>query len=507
MKPFKEKISLSAYCLVLGVYTLAAFHVPFFSHALQHVEGGFNGVVIIATATVLLLGMDFLLYYLLAWCGRILGKCLIAFTLIGNAIMLYFVNNYDVLVTDEMMGNVLNTQYSEASGFFSFAFVLYVLLLGVLPSVYVFRRKVEYGSVKRLLASVGVTVGLLLAAAFGNMKNWPWIDRNSTELGSLTMPWAYIINTFRYYAGERQKNRQEILLPDVTAVSESRDVCVLFIGESVRSDRFSLLGYGRETNRYTAADSVKAYPAIASATYTMAGVKAILEPMPSGDLYEILPNYLQRAGADVIWRTNNWGEPPVHTPRYETFAQLKERYPEADARYDGLLLEGLREEISASDSTKLLVVIHAYTNHGPAYNTNYPAQFQVFEPVCSTVEMSKTSPEELNNAYDNSIVYTDWLMHQVIQVLRSVPERRSLMLFVSDHGESLGENNLYMHGVPFSMAPREQLEIPLVLWTSDQSLQYKELPQVGQHHVFHTVLRFMGVDSPVFNEELCIFAP
>ena len=209
---------------------------------------------------------------------------------------------------------------------------------------------------------------------------------------------------------------------------------------------------------------------------------------------------------DVWWRTNNWGEPPVHTEKYYTFAQLRERYPEADARYDGLLLEGLREDIASSDSTKVFVVIHAYTNHGPSYNTNYPEEFTVFTPVCSTVEMSKTSPEELNNAYDNSVVYTDYLMHEVIEILRSFPDRRTMMLFVSDHGESLGENNLYMHGVPYSMAPKEQLDIPMVVWTSDKSLQYKDIPEIGQHYVFHSILRFFGVESPAFNKEMCIFA-
>ena len=507
MKQAKKKASLTAYCLALSLFTLVAFHVPFFSHALQHVDGGSNGVLIIGTAALLLLCMDFLLYYLLAWCGRFIGKIIISLSLIADAVMLFGVVAYDVLVTDEMMGNVLRTQSSEVAGFVSWQPILYVLLLGVLPSIYVFCRKVEYGSWKRMLAHVAVTVGLFVAALFGNMKNWPWIDRHSTELGSLIMPWSYIINTFRFYASEKEKNQQEIPLPDVTAVSGSRDVCVLFIGESTRRDRFSLLGYERETNRFTALDSVRAYPALASDTYTRAGVKAILEPVEARELYEILPNYLQRAGADVIWRTHNWGEPPVHTSKYYTFTDLEHRYPQADARYDGLLLEGLKEEIEGCDSTKLLVVIHAYTNHGPSYNTNYPKEFEVFTPVCNTVEMSKTSPQELNNAYDNSVVYADYLLHRTIEILRSVKDRRSLMLFVSDHGESLGENNLYMHGVPLSMAPREQLEIPMVLWTSDASLQYKDLPEVSQHHVFHTVLRFMGVESPAFNEELCIFAP
>ncbi len=130
----KREARLSTYSLLLAVYTLAAFHVPFFTHAAACMEGGFNGVLLTVMGVVVLLGLDFLLYYVLVWCFRLVGKCLVAFTLIGDAVMLYFVNDYQVLVTDEMMGNVINTQYSEASGFFSFSFVLYVLLLGVLPS-------------------------------------------------------------------------------------------------------------------------------------------------------------------------------------------------------------------------------------------------------------------------------------------------------------------------------------------------------------------------------------
>ena len=502
---FGKKISLAGYSLVLALFTLAAFHAPFFRRVLQNIEGGFNGIVIFVTALLLLLVLDFLLYYVLVWLFRGIGKFLVAFTLFGDAVMLYFVNTYDVLVTDEMMGNVFRTQYSEASGFFSFSFILYVLLLCVLPCIYVFRRKVEYGSWKRLLAYVGSCVAALLVLVFGNMKNWPWIDRNAPVLGSLLMPWSYTVNTFRFLNAERKKNVQEILLPDVTSVSESRDLCVLFIGESVRRDRFSLYGYGKETNPYTSRDSVTALVANASATYTTAGVKAILEPFESNELYEILPNYLQRAGADVIWRTSNWGEPPVHTEKYYRIGQLREMFPEEDGRFDSILLAGLKEEIQASDSTKVFVVIHAYTNHGPSYNTDYPAEFEVFTPVSSTVEMAKVSREELDNAYDNSIVYTDWLIHSVIETLREIPDRRSCMIFVSDHGESLGENNLYMHGVPLAMAPKEQIEIPFVVWTSDPSLRVKPLEEVGQHHVYHSVLAFFGMDTPVLDETKNIF--
>ena len=501
-----KKARLSTYSLLLSVYTLVAFHIPFARHAAAHMEGGANSVLLALLGLVLLLGLNYLLYYLLVYCFRKVGRFLVSFTLVGDAIMLYFVNNYEVLVTDEMMGNVFRTQYSEASGFFSFAFILYVLLLGVLPSVYVCMRALDYGSWKRCLGQTGITVAAIAAVVFGNMKNWPWVDRHSTELGALLMPWSYIVNSIRYFDAEKKKNVKEIPLPDATAVSDTRDVCVLMIGESARRDHYSLYGYPRETNPYTSKDSVVALVADASATYTSAGVRAILEPMETRELHEILPNYLERAGVDVSWRTSNWGEPPVHTEKYYKIDQLRERFPEEDGRYDAILLAGLKEELEASTAQKIFVVIHGYTNHGPAYNTNYPPEFEVFTPVSNTVEMSKTNPEELNNAYDNSLVYTDYLMHSVIEMLKGLPSRRSCVLFVSDHGESLGENNLYMHGVPYSMAPREQLEIPFVVWTSAPDLRVKPLDKVGQHHVFHSVLRFFGIESPAFDEEKCIFA-
>ena len=506
MSFFKKKVPLAVWSLVLAIFTLVAFHGPFFSRVLKNVEGGWNGIVIFGTALLLLLVLDFLLYYALAWLGRGVGKAIIAFTLFGDAVMLYFVKTYDVLVTDEMMGNVLRTQYSEASGFFSFSGVLYILLLCVVPCIYVFGRKIEYGSWKRFLAWLGGCVAALLVLVFGNMKNWPWIDRNSTELGSLLMPWSYIVNTFRYRAAEKRKNVQEIPLPDATMTDDRPAVCILIIGESARRDHFSLYGYGKETNPYTSKDSVKAYVADAAATYTAAGVKALLEPYESDELYEILPNYLYRTGVDVFWRTSNWGEPPVHVRKYETIGDLRKRLPDADQRYDGALLEGLRDEILEGGKDQVFGVLHTYTNHGPTYNTNYPSEFEIFTPVSRTTEMSKVSQEELFNAYDNSIVYTDWMVHSVIDLLRGM-DCRACVLFVSDHGESLGENNLYMHGVPYSMAPREQLEIPFVVWTSDSSLRFKDLPEVGQYHVFHTVLDFFGIDSPVFDENKSVFEP
>lgn len=502
---FKTKTSLTAVSLLLSAFTMFAFHIPFFRQVLSCIEPGFNGILITGSLAVIMLALNFFIYYLLLFSGRIVGKVVLAISLIGDAITLYFINTYEVLITDQMMGNVFNTQFSEASGFFSFAFILYILLLGVPPCLYIFLRKYDYGSVKRFFANIGIALGVILGVVALNLKNTTWIDRNSTELGSLLMPWSYTVNSVRFWNGERKRNAEEIKLPDAHITDTTRQVCVLIIGESARRDRFSLYGYGKETNPLLEKDSVKTLMANAAATYTTAGVKAILDHAQTGKLYEILPNYLFRTGVDVIWRTNNWGEPPVHVEKYRKVEDLKRMYPEADDRYDGILLQGLKEEVSASGKQKVFIVLHTSTSHGPTYNKKYPAEFEKFSPVCNTVEMSKADPTELNNAYDNSIVYTDYLIHSTIEAMKDLKDWSSCVLFVSDHGESLGENNLYMHGVPMSMAPREQVEIPFIVWTSDRSLGVKSAQEVGQYHVFHSVLDFLGIDSPVFNEELTIF--
>lgn len=507
VKFLKEKTDLTRISSVLSLFTLVAFHWPFFRLVLGNIEGGFNGVLITGGLGVLMFALNFLIYYLVLFLGRFVGKCILAFTFIGNAISLYFINTYQVLITDKMMGNVFNTRYSEASGFFSWSAVWYLLFLGVVPCIYIFARRFDYGSWKRFFARTGIALAVSLAIALVNMQNWPWIDRNAPKLGSLVMPWSYTVNSVRYYNSVKKQNRKEIPLPNAKIVSDSKDVCVLIIGESARRENFSLYGYGKPTNPLLEKDSVTALIADAAATYTTAGVKAILDHKPSNKLYEILPNYLNRSGVDVVWRSNNWGEPPVHIDKYYKPKELKERNPEADDRYDGILLAGLREEILSGSKDKMLVVLHTSTSHGPTYYKKYPPEFEVFSPVCTTVEMSKADPKELMNAYDNTIVYTDYLIHSVIEILREIPQRRSCVIFVSDHGESLGEGNLYMHGVPILVAPKEQIEIPFIVWTSDEALEIDPEKKVGQYHVFHSVLSFLGIDSPIYDESLDIFQP
>ena len=473
-----------------------------------------------------MLTVNYLFYYLLLWLGRTAGKIVIALSLIADATCLYFINTYEVLITDTMMGNVFNTRMSEASGFFSLTGAIYILLLGVPPCIYLFARRINYSTLKKFIKNIGISLLIITLVLLVNVRNTLWIDRNSTQLGSLLMPWSYVVNSIRYHSKMRRRNQKEILLPDATFTNDSKDVCVLIIGESARRQNFSLYGYERITNPLLAGDSVTAYIAESDDVSTIGGVKAILSYKSSSDLYEILPNYLCRTGVDVIWRTSNWGEPPLHIEadtlaatqdgvegnnkekKYWEKNALIAKYPNEDSRYDGVLFAGLAEEIENCEKDKQLIVIHCYTSHGPKYHANYPAEFEKFTPVCTSVEVASVPRQHLVNAYDNTILYTDYLVHSVIETLKQITDKRCCMIFVSDHGESLGEGNMYMHGtLPKRYAPSEQCEIPFIVWENDSCTKTKELGQVEQFYVYHSVMNWFGMESPIYNENMNVFEP
>lgn len=504
-KSLSKPIHIALFSALLSLFTLVGYNIPLLKGVAESTEQGANGVIITCSIAILIFAIHTLLIYLLIYFCRSVGKVIIAISLLFNALALYFINSYEVLITSEMMGNVFNTRYSEASGYFSLSGVLYFVLLGIIPCICLFKAKINYGKLKQVGIISLTILGVILAVGLGNLKNTLWVDRNVPRLGSIILPWSYTVNTVRYYHSWKQLNAKEIPLPDATIKNDDKEVCVLIIGESARSKNFSLYGYERQTNPLLTQDGVVVLCAESAATYTTAGVKAIIDHKPTNKLYEILPNYLYRNGIDVIWRTSNWGEPPLHIANIEKVATLKERYPEADARYDGILIEGLAERIASSDKNKVFVVLHTSTSHGPTYYKKYPKEFEVFTPVCTTVEMAEADHEELINAYDNSILYTDYLVHTAIDELRSLKEWRSTLLFVSDHGESLGENNLYMHGMPKSMAPREQFDIPFIVWLSDSERTVRDIECAEQYHVFHTVLSSLSVDSEIYNAEYDIF--
>ena len=504
----KNNIKITHFVLVISVLNLLLFHLPFFEFVVNNVDcKSFNGILLVVSLVVLMLLLNALVFFIFFYISRYLGKFLLVTFFILNSIAIYFVITYSIILDESMIGNVLNTKFEESSSLFSFKLIVYLILFGILPSIYILYVQIINVPFKRFASVFSITLLLILGLVAINAGNVLWIDKNSKILGGLAMPWSYTVNITLLKVHESQKNRKEILLPDAVIKDEEKSVVVLVIGESSRSANFSLYGYSKNTNPLLSQKlNLFHFNATSGATYTTAGVKCILEHENSNDLYEILPNYLCRNNVEVIWRTTNWGEPPIHIKKYQNRDSLQANYKGNYSKYDEILLSNLKNEIRNTKKNKILVVLHSSTSHGPTYSTKYPKSFEKFKPVCNSVELGKCTHVELMNAYDNTIVYTDFILSKLIDDLKELKEYKSSMIFVSDHGESLGENNLYMHGLPLSIAPKEQYEIPFIVWLSDSSKKkVKEKKSINQNYVFHSVLNFLNIQSPIYKEEFNIF--
>ena len=502
-----KKIKLSAYVISISLVNLILYQYPFFKFVIDtSTSKSLNGVILIISLIVASLLLNTLVFYIGLYLLRNVGKWLLALLFNISAIAVYFINTYGVIIDRTMIGNVFNTNYEESSSFFSFGLLIYIFLLGLLPSFFLFKFEVIRPKFKRFLAHTVLLLILLGGIAFVNSSNWLWIDKNSKTLGGLIMPWSYVVNTSRYYSHTNKKNKKQILLPDATIKNDKKSVAVLVIGESARSSNFSLYGYEKNTNPLLSQiENLKHFKAESCATYTTAGLKCILEHENTSKLYEILPNYLFRNDVEVIWKTTNWGEPTVIIENFKNKNALRKNCKGPNCGYDEILLNGLKQQILATNKNKILIVLHTSTSHGPTYYEKYPMQFEKFTPVCKSVELADCTQQELINAYDNTILYTDYILATLIDELKQLNEYNTSMIYVSDHGESLGENNLYMHGIPASLAPTEQLDIPFLVWLSEGDKKLKEKQELSQHHIFHSILDFLDVDSPIYDEQMSIF--
>jgi len=503
----KNSFKLSKFILIICLMNLIFFHFPFLKYIYSNVDyTNFNGALLCVSMLILVFLANFFFYYLVFFISKLFGKLISIFFFLINSVAVYFINSYSIIIDESMIGNILNTNFEESSNFFSLKLILYFLFFGILPSIFIAKAKIEKVSVRKFFIQSGINLLLILLIVIANASNVLWIDKNSKVVGGLAMPWSYAVNTPLFYIHQAKKNQKEILLPDATLVNNEKSVVVLVIGESARSANFSLYGYSKNTNPLLSnIENVFSFKATSCATYTTAAVKCILEHQNTNDLYEILPNYLNRNDVDVVWRTTNWGEPPVHINNYKKREDLFSKCEGVGCDYDEVLLAGLKEEILASKKNKILIVLHTSTSHGPTYSKKYPQRFEVFSPVCNSVEVANCTQEELINAYDNTILYTDYILSNVIDTLKELTDFKSSMIYVSDHGESLGEKNLYMHGVPMSLAPKEQYEIPFIVWVSDGSKQLKKNNALTQNHVFHSVMNFLGITSSIYNEDLNIY--
>ncbi len=515
---FLRSVSLFVFSCIVSIATALLYNIPFFSYVADNTNEQAGGkLFLLASVAIIMVMLNFMMTYLTVFLLRLAGRILLAIFSIINATAVYFITTYHVMIDATTIENVFNTRYSEASGFFSWGLWLFIFAFGVLPALYCLWQPVAIGKVRKMAAWCGGALAVALLMAVMNISQTLWISQHDTELGGLVQPWSYVVNTFRVLSSQHDEQAEEIKLPDGRIADEEKAAVVLVIGESARKANFQLYGYGRPTNPLLSRqEGLRVYQATSCATYTTAGTKAILEPQHSDDLYELLPNYAFRTGVDVSWRTSNWGEPPIHIDEYLTNEMLGTRYPGEDIYYDAILMKGLCQRIMSSKKNKVLIVLHTSTSHGPKYADKYPKAFEVFKPVAQSVEEGEKHIDRLVNAYDNTILYTDYLLDSLINTLRSMKEWKTAMIYISDHGESLGEGNMFMHGLPMRLAPKQQYEIPFLVWTSAHFRTFKptapkegtegKLPAVlEQHYIFHSVLNLLSIQSPAYNPNYDIF--
>jgi lipid A ethanolaminephosphotransferase len=427
------------------------YHPPLFSFALAKLDlSSFTGGLTLVTLLLALFSETVLLLTLLALISHRILKPFCMLMAMGNAVAVYFVVTYHAVLDETTMGNVQNTDLAESFEYLHPSLFVYLLALGVLPCWLLARVRIRHTPRVRLttvaLASLLITViwGLLAS------RTWLWFDENSQRLGGMVMPWSYVINTARYAGPKLMKSGVQVPLPPATFSSNEKTVVILVIGEAARAKDFALYGYSRPTNPLLSqAGVVTLKNASACATYTTASVRCILSNVdsesPFSKPYEPLPSYLQRNGVDVIWRSRNWGEPPMTVQTYQRASDLSATCTGTRCNYDEVLLSGLEQRIKTSSSQRVFVVLHQSGSHGPAYYRKYPSEFEYFRPVCKSVELGKCTHEELVNAYDNTILYEDYFLFRTIGVLKTLRDTSTLLIYVSDHGESLGEYGMYLH--------------------------------------------------------------
>ncbi len=488
------------------------FHAPLYAFALANLDtGSARGLLTLLTLVVLVLATTCLLFGALALASERAVRPLLMVAAIGNSIALYFVLSYGVVLDKAMMGNVFATNATEAGELLHPKLLAYLLLLGALPCWLLSRVTLRPTPWLRRLAFIGLVFAVTLGWAWANAPSWLWIDQNARRLGGLTMPWSYAVNGSRRLL-ELAAPREQKLLPAAHATASGKAIVMLLIGEAARAQNFSLYGYPRPTNpRLAALDVAALRHARSCSTYTTASLACMLSHLDSGRLssWEPLPSYLQRSGVDVIWRTRNWGEPPMKVQTFQRARDLR-----ADCRGDGcdhdeVLLQGLEARIRASTQDRVFVVLHLGGSHGPAYHSKVPARFETFKPVCTSVELQQCTHDELVNAYDNTIVYADHVIAEAVGLLQALAPTPALLMYVSDHGESLGEYGLYLHGTPYSIAPDVQKDIPFIVWMSPafrarKSLRVPEQP--SQAHVFHSTIGALDLRSEIYRPELDLFA-
>ncbi len=461
-----------------------------------------------------------------------IGRSVLSLLVIAAACATYYMQKYGVYIDPTMARNVLHTDLAEAGELLGFSLLLHLMFYGALPLLLIWRVRIERRSWRRAVAMrlawlIGSALVLLacLLAVFQDVSS---LMRNQKELRYLITP-ANVVYSFSraMIADKRTAGRTrrtpvgtDARLGPAWAAHQRPALFVVVVGETARAANWGLNGYQRQTTPELAALDVINFPDTRSCgTNTETSLPCMFSAIGRRDYDEdrirnsdSLLHVLARAGFDVVWRDNQAGCKGVCADLTEQRLDRSE-VPGlcADGRcLDDILLRGL-DTIARDAKGNLVVVLHMLGNHGPAYYKRYADGFKRFEPACESADLSRCSRQQVVNAYDNALLYTDHVVARTIDFLKNQSERFDTgLIFVSDHGESLGEKGLYLHGIPYAIAPDEQTRIPMVWWLSESFAKNFSIDRVclkrvasqpvSHDHLFHSVLGLLQVQTSAYEK-------
>jgi lipid A ethanolaminephosphotransferase len=441
----------------------------------------------------------------------------------------YFAWAYGVVIDTSMMRNVLVTDMREAREYLVPGLWVTLLTIGLVPAIAVMRLPLRRAPLAeaisvRTLWLLGAICLLLLALVTG-FDGMASLMRGHKHVRYLISPANVLVSTVRALSEIRRGGPRVPISHRVSQVPHlpgaRPHVLVLVVGETVRAQNWGLNGYARQTTPELAGRSVinfRDVTACGSSTEVSLPCMFSMQGRRDYDSDEIarsesLLHVLVRAGVGVMWRDNQTGCKGVcEGVAFESFRDARvPGFCTAEGCRDEILLNGLEARLRAI-RTDTVIVLHPLGNHGPAYFRRYPAELRRFRPDCRTPELSRCSREEIVNAYDNAVLATDRLLARTIDLLSSMTQVDAAMIFVSDHGESLGENGLYLHGIPYPIAPDAQLKVPMVMWFSPgmqasrgvdmRCLEARAARPAEHDNLFHTVLGVLEVRAEPYRASL-----
>ena len=529
-----KHISQYTLIVIIAIFFTLFYNFSFFTNVVNtYPLDGLNTVHFFSVG-ILLTSLVVFLFTLFS--SEYTTKPILIITLVVSSFAAYFMDTYHVVIDDSMIRNSLQTNLSESSDLFSLKLVLYIFLLGVLPSYFVYKTQIKYKSFKQeffaKLKTICLSLAVVLIILFSFSKFYTSFLREHKPLRYHVNPiyWIYSIGNYI----NKSVNSGPIVVKqiglDAKINEESHqkvdktELIIMVVGEAARANRFSLNGYEKETNPLLKKEEIYNFPNLYSCgTSTAESVpcmfsifdKANYDYKKGISTENILDVLKHTKNVNILWRDNNSDSKGVALRTdFEDYRTSKTNTKCDDECRDVGMLVGLDNYIKKHQGEDILIILHQMGNHGPAYYKRYPKEFEKFIPVCKTNQLEQCTQEEVSNAYDNAILYTDYFLSEVINFLKPYSkDYETAMLYMSDHGESLGENGLYLHGLPYFMAPDEQKHIASLMWFGEGDIKedvdleklntYKN-KLFSQDNLFHTLLGLFEVETEVYKKEMDI---